>query len=111
MNMKTFRDIYETSSLDSESISRSVYDLGIILRKAYELAENSFFSSREIFDIVEDSPIALHRTTVERMLLEVKKIEGSKTFLCLSSKAIEMMITHLFVIEEYLKQEVRDDEE
>lgn len=110
IDMKTFHDIYETSNLDSGPISRSVYDLRTILRKAYELSENEFFSSREIFDVVEDSPIAVHRTTVERMLLEVDKLEGSKTFMCLSSKNIEVMVTHLFVIEKYLEQLPGDEE-
>lgn len=108
--MKTFQDIYETSNSDSELISRSIYDLKIILEKAYELAENKFFGSREIFDVIEDSPIALHRTTVGRMLLEVDKLEGSKAFMCLSSKGIEIMITHLFIIQEYLKELPGDEE-
>jgi hypothetical protein len=100
--MRTFEEIYATVNLDVEPPSRSIYEIKTLLIRAYELAENNYFVNHKIFDDWQDTPIAIHRTTAKRMILEIEQLEGAKTFCCLASQGMELLIMNIYIADRYL---------
>lgn len=108
--MKTFEDIYKTVQLSEGPRPRSIYDIKILLAKAYEVAENGFFVTHQPFSAIEDSPLALHRTTVQRMIHEITLLEDAKSFSVLTSQGMELLIEELYYIDKWLQEAPKDSE-
>ncbi|RYE21917.1 MAG: hypothetical protein EOP45_08975, partial [Sphingobacteriaceae bacterium] len=100
----TFDQLYKTAN-KAEPPLRSIFHIKMLLEKGYEVAESPFFSTHTIFDAIDDSPIAIHRTTAKRMILEIEQLEGAPRFSSLASQSIEAAIVEIHYVNEFLKSE------
>lgn len=103
-----FEFIYSTVRLDGSEFGRPLAQIRCILSKAYELANLPLFEKKEnrVFDALEDSPFAIHRTTVERMLHAIDTLPTLDEGLLytVTSLSTENTIAHLHGLEILLKK-------
>jgi hypothetical protein len=103
--MVSFEYLASTVKLDETAGPRSILEIRSALAKVYELAQHSLFEGSPVFDAVEVKPWDLHRTTVERMLLEIDTLPILKNRIyTMASQGLEMAISHLVSTERILSQ-------
>jgi len=91
--MERFVEITNTVSNNFEPKARSLYEIGIILSKVYELSNQIKWNTFDPFDN-SDSFISIDRTTIERNIHEINTI-SVKGIYTVASKALEMSIIEI----------------
>ncbi|WP_188816239.1 hypothetical protein [Hymenobacter cavernae] len=98
--------------LDEPAGMRSILEIRSALAKAFELAQHPLFDDSPVFAVIDDSPMAMHRTTVARMLLEIDTLPRLKNRVyTMSSQGLEMAIDHLDSVERILSQVIGSGQE
>jgi hypothetical protein len=96
--MEDFTTLHTTLNQEQPP-SRSLRALQTLLAKAYELANNHWFSDTRLFNSPADSPLQVSRTTVERLLLAVDQLAPSSFTYQLTSKNVEQILDDLHTAE------------
>ncbi|RSK50112.1 hypothetical protein [Hymenobacter rigui] len=85
-----------TVKLDDPAGPRSILEIRSALAKAYELSQHTLFADDPVLDVFEDKPWHMHRTTVERMLLEIDTLPSLKNRIyTMTSQGLELAIAEL----------------